>query len=605
MKPTKSQLGVIQELIEKFGEKRAMELLAKSSGYEECPPTIDEFLDDPYYLGEVFVNDDGESTIFPIWREALREIYPNPFYSPYLEIVLTGSIGQGKSTVAKIGAVYDLCKVLHLKDPSNYFGVGRGKKIIFAFINATLTLGKEVLIDEVLNWFSSSPYFRDQMAQARKNCLFPKNVDITTGSRGTHLLGSDVISSVLSELNFQNKVANQAYDNYTASRRRIQTRFMATFSKTGSYPGRLWLDSSKKDDTSFLDQHIEKAEQDPLCRVFSYSIWEVHAHKNIYSGETFKVFIGSKARDPFVVTNENQIIGALDSVIDVPVEYRKDFEDDVFNALRDLAGKGTWSAYTFIPSHETIANALVNNNPVSKDIIQIDFHDKEERLIDELYLEEISKDPRPRFIHFDIGIKHDRTGVACTRLDGYTEIKRFNTLTGKFDITRDPVFVTEWVLAIEPKPGSEIPIYKLKNLVLDLRNANIPIAQVSTDGFQSTQLRQDLILAGFKAVLISVDRTKEPYELLKNAILEDRWRGPYHPILETEFEKLIETEKKIDHPKGGSKDVTDACAGSVWSAYQGIQKYNANFSVEEFIETLEHFEEPSNIYEKLTKGTWQ
>lgn len=605
MDPTTSQLEAIDALIDKFGERHAMELLAKSSGFESCPPTIDEFLNDPYYLGESFVDDDGNSTIYPIWRKALREIYPNQFYSPYLEIVLTGSIGQGKSTIAKIGAVYDLCRVLHLKEPHSYFGVGRGKKIVFAFINATLSLGKSVFIDEIENWFSSSPYFREQMAMAPKSCLFPKNVDVVYGSRGSHVLGADVVSAVLSELNFQNKVSNQAYDNYTNTRRRIQSRFFGTYSKKGTYPGRLWLDSSKKDDTSFLDHHVETALADPLCRVYDYAIWDVHKHKGIYSGETFKVFVGSKARDPFIVTDDMQLGDDVSHVIHPPIEYLKDFQDDVFNALRDLAGKGTWSAYTFITSNEKISNGLSLSSPLSKEVVELDFYDTEERLIDYLNLSQVPSDKRPRFIHFDVGLKKDRTGIACTRLNGYAEVKRFNTLTGRFDITRDPLFVTEWVVAIKPKPGSEVPIYKLKNLIIDLRSAGVPVARVSADGYQSENLKQDLILAGIPAEIRSVDRTKEPYEMLKNALLEDRWKCAYHSILETELEDLVDTGKKIDHPitkKDSSKDIADACAGSIWSAFQGISTHDANYSVSDFIDTMETFEEPSNIYDRITKG---
>jgi len=598
---TAAQLDIAQELINRYGQKEVMESLARMSGYDVVPPTIMEFMTDPYYLGESLVDDEGKLSIYPIWQDALKKIYPNQFYSPYKEVIFTGSIGQGKTTIAKIGCVYDACKLLCLKEPHSYLGVGKAKKMVFAFVNATLDLGKNVLLDEIENWFSASPFFREMMATAPRNCQFPKNIDITAGSRGTHVLGADVVSALLSELNFQDKVANQAYDNYTNAKRRIQSRFLGAYKRTGSYPGRLWLDSSKKDSASFLDSHIENAYKDPMTIVFDYPIWEVHKHKGIYSGKTFQVYVGSKARDPFIVTHKGQVGNDTGNVIDVPIEYEIDFQQDPFNALRDLAGKGTWSSHTFITSHTKIAQALSIVNPVSIDVVQLDFQN-EDRIIDSLLLDQIKPDARPRFIHIDIGLKHDKTGIACTRLDGFAEVKRFNSLTGKYDTTRDPLFKTEWVLAIEPTPGNEVPIYKIKNFMIDLKNNGVPIALVSTDGYQSTNLRQDLILVQFNAELISVDRTKDPYETMKNSLLEGRWTCANHPILEKELQELVDMGKKIDHPKNGSKDLADSCAGSIYAAYHGIAKHGANFNVGDFLEVMDQFEEPSTIYDKIAGG---
>ena len=78
----------------KLSTKELYTLTAKAEGYEAVPVDIDTFLNDPYYLGQTY--DEGKA-VYPYWRDALHKIYPNPLYSPYEEIAVTGCIGAGKA----------------------------------------------------------------------------------------------------------------------------------------------------------------------------------------------------------------------------------------------------------------------------------------------------------------------------------------------------------------------------------------------------------------------------------------------------------------------------------------------------------------------------
>jgi len=79
-------------------EKKLYEIAVKTKlkHYESPPPTIMEFLSNPYYLGEE--TQEGKR-VFPYWKTKLQEIYPTPFfeYSPDKKIIiLTGATGIGK-----------------------------------------------------------------------------------------------------------------------------------------------------------------------------------------------------------------------------------------------------------------------------------------------------------------------------------------------------------------------------------------------------------------------------------------------------------------------------------------------------------------------------
>jgi hypothetical protein len=83
--------------MELTSEKKFYEQVAKKLGkYESAPPTIEEFLCNPYYLGE---ETKGGERVFPYWKAKLQELYPTPFYEYDPDkklIILSGATGIGK-----------------------------------------------------------------------------------------------------------------------------------------------------------------------------------------------------------------------------------------------------------------------------------------------------------------------------------------------------------------------------------------------------------------------------------------------------------------------------------------------------------------------------
>jgi hypothetical protein len=595
-----AQIQLVKQLVEAYGYDHTMSALANMSGYISTPPTIEQFIFDDDYLGQMLGWDEGEgrNKIYTKWRSALNEIFPNPFHSPYMEIILSGAIGTGKSTVAIAGAMYDICKLTHLRNPQAKFQLLESTIIAYAVINATLTLAKDVLFDQLIEWIEASPYFRSLVNKSSGRTRFPKGIDIVAGSRFDQVMGRAIVGAILDEMNFQTRVANQAYDNYNSVRQRITSRFLG---KGGSWPAHLWLVSSKSDETGWLQSHIDAMADVPFVRTFEYPIWDILVDKEIYSGKTFKVFIGDKTRDPFIIERPDQVVGIDDALlIDVPIEYEHDFTKDIFRALQDLAGSGTWSSRNFISSKELMQECQIRENPVTQNVITLDFHDKSQKLVDYIIYHQLDMDSRARFIHIDIGLKHDKTGIASTRFDGYVTLTRFDPTTGKMVKVREPIYYTDWVMAIEAKPGHEVALYKIQNLITDLRSRGYPIAKVSVDGYQSANLRQNLMLLGFEAEEISVDKKKDPYYNFKNSILESRYNGVKHPIFNDELIGLLDNPKKIDHPHKGSKDITDAVAGSVWSAYMSQDQYANVMAPGEYIAAFEQYiQEEESFYDKI------
>jgi len=262
-----------------------------------------------------------------------------------------------------------------------------------------------------------------------------------------------------------------------------------------------------------------------------------------------------------------------DRIVDVPVEHRQEFEFNIIKSLRDLAGVSTFSTWSFITSVEVLNRCFDHINPVTKENIVLDFFNQSQKLIDYIDIKRLTLiNGSPRFIHIDLGLKNDATGIACCYLAGYKEVTAYDSNTGNIVINKEPVFFVEWVMTISPVPGHEVAIYKIKDFILEARMHGYPIKAVSTDGFQSSNLRQDLLLRKIQTDLVSVDRTKHPYDTVKNAVLEERISLPKSAILSKELSELEDVEDKYDHPIDGSKDLADAVAGAVWNCSQNLYK---------------------------------
>jgi len=86
-----------------------------------------------------------------------------------------------------------------------------------------------------------------------------------------------------------------------------------------------------------------------------------------------------------------------------------------------------------------------------------------------------------------------------------------------------------------------------------------------------------------------VDRTKEPYYILRQVVNEGRLKLYLHDYLMLELVNLEDLEKKIDHPETfsvqwdvtgsmfqpeqGSKDIADSLAGAIFTAEQHEDSY--------------------------------
>jgi hypothetical protein len=540
---------------------------------KDYPVPIEQFIRDPKYL--------GSNALYPEVMGALIELnnpkvegnkYRSRLWVGYTEAILTGGIGVGKSTIAIYSMLYQLYILSCFKSPHDYFDLDPASEIVIVFQNKTERLAKAVDYNYFKELVDQSPYFREQFRYERKvtsELKFPKRIVVKPVSGAdTAVIGQNVFCGVIDEVNFMETIEKSSrshdgrdYDQASALYDSISRRRASRFQKRGHLPGMLCLVSSRRYSGQFTDQReAERTRQlqatgKTSIYLYDRKLWEIKP-KGTYSGEMFRVFVGDFARQPRILSPDEKFLANDEPlVIDVPVEHRPEFERDILNALRDIAGVSTQAIHPFLTNREAIAECFTER-PSILSLQETTFENPKL----ELYPARFVRPDLLRFAHLDLSVSGDATGIVVGCVDRFVKIKRGN------ETEVLPHFQIDFALRVMPPANGEIPYHRIRKLLYMLRSHHMNLLFVTADSFQSVDMLQTLQHKGFKTGQKSMDRTTAPYEHLKSAIYDNRLSMPKHDKLGEELISLEVDEKaqKIDHPPGGSKDLADALAGVVY-----------------------------------------
>ncbi len=455
------------------------------------------------------------------------------FEGGYSEAVIDGAIGIGKSFISSVALAYMLYQLGCLKDPLTFYGMRddmylmnmstneqHARNVIFTYIKAR--------IDEspwFLNRFPYNPKITSQLDFPNRIHLIPGN------SSDTFFEGYNIFGGIIDEADAHDRTEEKdfAREGYNAIKQRIKSRF--------GDKGLLFVIGSPKTVDGFLLERVEEAKDEPKTFSAVVPYWECAnpaVHK--YSGETF----------PFRGLN-------------VPVEHRDEFDRDPERALRDIAARPSLSLEPFFSMPERITeNANYDRVwPTVQDSKGNDLKILPE-FRPQMYV--------PYVVHVDLGVNKkggDAAGFAMGHISGW------DTYEGE----PFPKITLDLIMRITAKPGGEIQISDMRKMIYDLVDRGFNIERVTYDGWQSYESIQQLNKRGIKADILSVDREMGPYESLKEAIYAKRLDYYPHPWLLDELPKLnLVNGKKVDHPPKGTKDVSDACAGVVFSLISNTPK---------------------------------
>lgn len=538
------------------------------------PVPLRTFVEDPYFLNM-------EGVLYPVVLDCTEEMN-NGLYQ---ETVLTGAIGTGKTTIALVSTAYQLYLLSSYYNPQEIFGLDPSSEIVFIFQSLNATLAKSVDFARFKSMIEKSPYFAENFA-FNKDILselqFPNRIIVKPVSGAeTGAIGQNVIGGIIDEMNFMSIVENskssvdggtydQAIALYNSIARRRKSRFMAQ----GKLPGLLCLVSSKRYPGQFTDTKEEESLREieltgkTTIYVYDKKTWDIKPAGS-FSGNWFTIFIGDGGRKPRILAPDEEVDLVDDHLLmQIPEEYRMEFEKDMMNSLRDIAGISTLATHPFIVERDKITSSVRQDHLLfGRD--KVDFVDTKL----EILVKNIIKPELPRFVHIDLAVTGDSAGLAIGTVTGFSLSETSPDATELM-----PDIWIDGTLEVNPPKGGEIQFHKIREVLYALKKAGMNIKWVTFDTFQSVDSIQLLRQAGFVVGTQSVDVTTHPYDFTKNALYSGRVSLPEHKKLMVELASLEKDTKKnkIDHPPHGSKDVSDALAGviygltmrrEIWSLY--------------------------------------
>lgn len=173
-----------------FGEDKSL--------YTELPVDIDTFIEDDHYIGKETRN--GQS-IYPFWRQRLRELFDPEHPNKYREMFCATAIGTGKTKATIIAFTYTLYCYMCLRNPNEFFKFN--SKDILAFVISSV--GKTqfgIPQNTFLDFIKISPWFMSHGTFTYKNggtkdthdSYAPfSNIEIIYASKNDDVLGVQVV----------------------------------------------------------------------------------------------------------------------------------------------------------------------------------------------------------------------------------------------------------------------------------------------------------------------------------------------------------------------------------------------------------------------------
>jgi len=541
-----------------------------------------QWLDDEYYFGKPCKN------LYPKLKEKLCEIFEDN--SRYTTLILTGSIGWGKSFCG--GIIF--CRVLYelscFRDPASIYGLAQNSDLYLVLLSKNLNLARTAMLASVMEKLRQSPYFLTEFPfeERQEEVHFPKGINIKIGSVGAErFLGLNVVTMVMDETNFlgvsRNKPAIKgavgqkmnianfdiAEKVYATLTNRIKNRT----SGASRHPGKSILISSKTTTSSFTERRIRENAGNSDTHVMDFATWDVKQGESL-DGPTFNLLVGghtarSRILEKGDVVPQEFLDTTGSQIIKVPMKYHEDFLRDLNGSIRDIAGLSTDAISSFISKQSAIYEPTIREelfHPFTSEqwVIGLYFAVK---WIEIAHLQIVrlatghlenhwtpKRNPQaPRVIHIDTSMSGDSTGIAMGHITRYVEVERRTPGGEETYIEAAPEYEIDFVLSIRPQMGEYIMLSDIRGLIYEFMDHGFQIVRVSSDTYQSAENIQHLRAKGIDSDILSLDTSPAGYECLRLAMYEGRLRMYRFQAF---IDECLGLERdpisgKIDHQIGG------------------------------------------------------
>lgn len=545
---------------------------ATGEEWEEIPVTIEQFVTQPRFLGLPPLSEHQYTIVraaTQIYKlETLIALYGRlegmrRWEETYNEIVLMLGKGSGKDHCSVISVCYIVYLLMCLKDPSGYYGNPTNEPIDIINVAINADQARTVFFNRLKDRVEGSPWFNEgpngRRYEAGNNVIdFDKNIHAYSGhSQREAFEGKNLIMAILDEIsafalesntgNDQADTADATYNMYSDS---VTSRY-AEFGKVVllSFP-RFYGDYiMQRYGPEFNDEDKGMkgavAEKETIIRTHTFKINEDMPDdipENEFTIEWEEDHITRYAFDKvFALRRPSWEVNPTKNI----EMYKKAFVTNKANALGKFACMPSdQSEDSFIKNKQAIEEAFVSINGVDdRGHHHPNFKPKEG--VD-------------YFIHVDLSKVHDKCAVALAHVD------RWVTLGDGYISENEPVVKVDAVRFWKPNKLEPMDYKKVTDYILDLKKRGFNLKLVTFDRWQSHDTMNFLKQHHIETDMLSVDN--KHYDDLLSTLYDGRLVGPRLQELIDELRQLRYIKGKVDHPRAGYKDLSDAVCGAIYNA---------------------------------------
>lgn len=455
---------------------------------------------------------------------------------------------SGKDFTSTVGCAYLVYKLLCLKDPAQYFGKVSGDAIDIINIAINAEQAKNVFFKGFVNRIKKAPWFKGKYSEKTASVEFPKGITLYSGhsERESHE-GLNLVLAILDEISGFAQTSNSGNTNaktsdaiYSAFRGAVDSRFP-------DY-GKVVLLSFPRYEGDFISEHYD--------RMIKEKTTALRKHRFIIDPElaptednVFEITWEEDTILQYTIPNKIYAVKAPSWEVN-PGRSIEDYKDAFIlnpnDAYQRFACKPTAFSDGLFRDPDALRDRMMIRNPVDE--------------LRRLDLSWVPKENTTYFLHADLAQKQDRAAVAMAHVEGWVNVGKI------MDYEQiQPVVVVDFVVWWDPQQNMPIDLKDVSEWIINLKRRGINIGRVTTDQWNSVDFQKQLNSIGIKSDTLSVARRE--YDDLVLTVYDKRVILPSVEILLKELLQLkIINDRKVDHPRSGSKDLADAVAGAVHNA---------------------------------------
>ena len=522
----------------------------------------------------------------------------------------------GKSTLIAISFAYEIMLMLCMINPAKTLLGKMSGSLVMAILSKDNQTAVSQVATDLYKILTLSPYFQSIIEGdlpfsniEKKGVQVTDSVLLKAGSSLATLVGADLFACCLDEANIGTTkiAAEKLVETRLQLWQHAIDRRKATLDKAPAGTGIMLITSSPTEENDVIKARIDQVRNSgiPNVRIVdNLARWEA---RGTNATDTFDFFIGSDTKDPCLLEDVPDLIltpeEAKERVFKIPrtIEYLDAFRNEPIRAIQEMLGRRTNPENSFFRSVSVFERVFYKDNDIfSKDEIFLTLNgniDLSDCLIDKEYFMHPHDPECYRYIHLDIASKQDRFGMASV----YSKRVKFNSEEG-IETSKRMYFV-DFCLGLKARGGDAVDILKALDFIYQIKKQGYPVKLVTTDSHQGELSRQYLQKISNRTVKTdyqSVEKTKDAYFNLKNAILTEALVGYKNPILTKELKNLRETEKRVQKPTGNnySDDMSDALAGALYSCTVDKYYMKTNEGVTDLITQFKSQQSYNRLYGK-------